>query len=89
MAQQQALAQKENSATLAVRDAVAKIISKDKVESLIVRVKDTMAAFVGRQRELGKQIARLEIKDQKSYDKANELYQSIKGNLDDGLEVRE
>jgi len=72
---------------LAQRDEAAKLISQDRVDKLITVVKFAMSGFVNRQRELGKQILKLEIKDQVSYDKANELYHSIKGNHDDGLEV--
>ena len=72
---------------LGMQDATGKILTQDKIQGVIARVKAAVAPFVTKQEELGKKIKRLEIKDQASYDRANELFREIKGNLDDGIEI--
>lgn len=65
------------------------ILTQDKITELIERVDERVAPHVSKQIELGKLIARLNITDQASANKAIALRDSIKENAEKGIEIVE
>ncbi len=72
---------------LATQDDVTTLLTQDRIDAFVPKLAVTLEPFADKQMKLGKAIARLVIKDQRSYDKANELTREIKQNLDDGSVV--
>lgn len=65
------------------------LLTQSKIDNLITRINVAIDPFVTKQKDLRKAIARLVIKDQKSYDKAGELYDDIKENSNGAVAVVE
>jgi hypothetical protein len=82
-----ALAKKDTK--LATKPAQTQLLTQDKIEALQNRVRVAIEPHVDKQKLLAKQIAKLEITDQATYDKAADLRKAILGNADDAVDIVE